>query len=141
MSKNSVLDIVRLVAGEFGDIPDDEVQKWIDFCAPMVSRKRFSNLYEQALAFLTAHNMKLSSVGQVQGDDPLAEVAEIGVAGLMRVGSYSEGGTSLSFNTNVSQYTMTDAELSLTPYGMRFLSIRRMRILPIVSAGEPVGRA
>jgi len=57
----------------------------------------------------------------------------------MRVASYSEGETSISFNSNMGQLTEKDAELALTKYGIQFLSLRRMRIMPITSAGESFG--
>ena len=141
MDYTPVLKIFRLVAMEFQGLPDDTVEEWIALCVPLVSRKRFNNLYHQALALLTAHRMKLANANIDPNEDPLNDVNEIGVGNIMRVASYSEGQTSVSFNNNISQYTDTDAELALTPYGVQFLSLRRMRVMPITSAGENYGRA
>jgi hypothetical protein len=58
----------------------------------------------------------------------------------MHVGNYSEGEVSIGFNTNLTQYAGLNAELSLTPYGVQYLSLLRMRIMSITSAGEPIGR-
>jgi len=135
-----VLAIFRVVATEFDAMGDDAVAAWIALTDPLVSRRRFGKLWAQALALLAAHRMKMANANAT-GADPLADVGGIGVGNLMRVASYSEGSVSLGFNTNLAQYTATDAELALTVYGIQYLSIRRMRIMPIVSAGEPNARS
>ena len=124
-----------MVAAEFSDVGSSVVLQWIELTAPLVSKKRFGRLYEQALALLTAHRMKMANVG-MSTDDPIGDVGTIGVGNLMRVANFSEGEVSLGFNTNIGQYVATDAELALTPYGIQYLSLRRMRIIPITSAGE-----
>ena len=137
MDYSRVLAIFRLVATEFNAITDDVVTAWIELTAPLISKRRFMNLWAQALALLTAHRMKMSNAGVADGDDPLQDVGGIGVGNLMRVGNFSEGEVSIGFNQNFVQYTETNAELALTPYGVQYLSLRRMRIVPITSAGEP----
>lgn len=129
------------MATEFAGIADETVLDWIELTAPLISKRRFGNLWAQALALLTAHRMKMANAGVAGADDPLADVGGISVGNLMRVGSYSEGEVSLSFNHNISQYTDANAELALTEYGIQYLSLRRMRIVPIVSAGEPNARS
>ena len=131
-----ILSIFRVVAPEFKPVEDDKVKGWIALTAPLVSRRRFTNLHDQALALLTAHRMKMVQVNVNPADDPLAVIGNIGLGNFMRVGSYSEGKTSISFNHNIAQYTATDAELGLTEYGIQFLTLRRKRIVPIVNAGE-----
>jgi len=140
MDVTPVLQIIRLVASEFSTITDDIVSQWILLTAPLISRNRFGNLYYQALALLTAHRMKMANVCVAEGEDPVGDVGNIGVGNLMRVANYSEGETSIGFNTNIGQYTETNAELALTQYGIQYLSLRRMRIVAIVSAGEHNGR-
>lgn len=130
----------RLVASEFSSTNDKTVAQWIKLTEPLVSRKRFGKLWEQALALLTAHRMKLAGVGVKPGEDPLEDIGNIGVGGLMRVGNYSEGETSIGFNTNLTQYADLNAELALTQYGVQYLSLLRMRIMSITSAGENIGR-
>ena len=136
----SVLKVFRIVAREFAGIDDDTVIAWITLTDPFISKRRFGRLWTQALALLTAHRMKMANAG-LTGDDPLADIGGIGVGNLMRVANYSEGEVSLGFNHNIGQYTETNAELALTEYGIQYLSIRRMRIVPIVSAGEPNARS
>ena len=48
MSKT--LQIVRLVATEFENLSDETIEMWIDLTAPLISKKVFGKLYEQALA-------------------------------------------------------------------------------------------
>jgi len=132
--------IIRLVAPEFSGVADETVADWINLTSPLVGRRKFGGLYEQALALLTAHRMKLANVGAPVGEDPLGDIGGIGAGNLMRVANYSEGEVSIGFNGNMTQYTAADAELALTPYGIQYLNLRRMRIIPIVSAGEPNAR-
>ena len=57
----------------------------------------------------------------------------------LRVSSYSEGETSVSYSTNQQSNLQVDAEYALTVYGLEFLTLRRNAIIPIVSAGERRG--
>ena len=123
---------------EFADVSDGDVKQWIELTLPLVSRRRFAHLYNQAVALLTAHRMKMAGLGITTGD-PLADISQMGVGNLTRVASYSEGETSISFNQNLSQLTDKDAELALTVYGIQYLTLRNMRIMPIISAGESFG--
>lgn len=141
MDYTPVLSIFRIIAPEFKGIADDVVLAWIALTSPLISKRRFGNLWAQALALYTAHRMKMANVGVEVGDDPLEDVGGVGVGNLMRVANYSEGEVSVGFNHNIGQYTETNAELALTPYGIQYLSLRRMRITPIVSAGEPNARS
>lgn len=125
MSKT--LQIVRLVATEFDDLSDETIEGWIDLTKPLISQKVFGKLYEQALALLTAHRLKMSGYG----DRQLGTVGDS-----LRVNSYSEGETSIGFSVNQQTNLLADAELALTPYGLQFLSLRRLVVIPIRSAGE-----
>ena len=132
------IQVFRMVAPEFSAIDDTTVTEWIDLTLPLVSRKRFNKLHSQAVALLTAHRMKMAGVG-IGENDPLDNLNNIGIGNLIRVANFSEGETSIGFNQNIGQYTDTDAELALTPYGIQYLSLRRMRIMSITSAGERNG--
>jgi len=135
MSVATVTEIFRLVAPDFSEVSDDIVARWIELTAPLVSKKRFRKLYDQALALLTAHRMELAGAG-VSGEDPLEEIRSISTSSLMRVASFSEGGTSVSFNGGSAQNAGVDAELALTPYGVQYLNLRRLMVISITSAGE-----
>ena len=78
MEDSKALEILRTIAPEFKAVSDEEAQKFLDLCAPLVSKSRFGKLYDQALALLAAHRMKLAGYG-------------ISVIG----GSSSEGGARL----------------------------------------------
>ena len=121
------LEIFRMVAPEFAQVQDATVLNWIELAVPMISAKRFGKLYQQALALLTAHKMKLSGLGDTSTgsvDDGL------------RVSSYSEGGVSISYSTSGQSAMQVDGELALTVYGLQYLELRRKVIIPIISAGE-----
>lgn len=124
------LDIIRLIGGEFADIPTETLEKWIEIVRPMVSRKQFGKLYEQALALLVCHKLKLGGAGS----NPLGPLGAIGVG--FSLGSVSEGGSSISFGSSQSSNLADDAELGLTVYGVQYLSLRRMVIVPIHISGE-----
>lgn len=132
------LEIFRLVAAEFASIDDDTVIFWIELTTPLVSRKRFGELYNQALALLTAHRMKVSNVGvssEYLTDGDIADVGGFGTA--FKVSSYSSGGESISFNsTALTSRLSPDAEYSQTTYGIQFLTLRERSIIPIINAGE-----
>lgn len=135
----TALEIFRVVAPEFASIPNEDtvdesgntvygVQTYINLWADQISKRRFGTSYEKALAYLTAHKLKMMGFGADEG------VGSIAIG--LRVGSVSEGETSVSFGTNQSTNLGVDAEYALTIYGLEFLTIKRNAIIPIVSAGE-----
>ena len=88
------IEIIRLTADEFKDVDDDTINKWIEIVRPMVSRKQFGKLYEQGIAYLVCHKLKMAGLG----NNPLGEMGAIGIG--FAVGSVSEGGSSVSFGAN-----------------------------------------
>lgn len=126
----TAIEMIRLVGEEFKEISDEELGKWVELVSPYVGRKQFSKFYEQALAYLTCHKLKMAG----KGTNPLGELGTIGIG--FAVGSVSEGGSSISFGANQSSNIVTDAELGLTAYGVQFLTIRRLCIVPIHCSGE-----
>lgn len=91
------------------------------------SKKVSGKLYDQAIALLTAHRRRWLA---------MATTSTEGVGDALRVGSYTEGETSVSFNVNQGTNLMADAELALTPYGLEYLTLRRLVVISIHSAGE-----
>lgn len=135
------LEIFRIIATEFADIPDDDVidaesgkvttygiRTYMELYMDQISEKRFGPSYQKALAYLTAHKLKMSGLGADNGVGTIADA--------LRVSSVSEGETSVSFSTNQSTNLSVDAEYALTIYGLEFLTLKRNAIIPIVSAGE-----
>nr|DAD69549.1 MAG TPA: head to tail adaptor [Myoviridae sp. ctbwh6] len=119
--------IFRLMATEFADLNAETVESWMELTEPIISRKVFGKLYDQALALLTAHRLKMAGYG----DSSYGTVGDT-----LRIGSYSEGETSIGFTVNQGTNLMVDAELALTPYGLEYLSLRRLVVISVRSAGE-----
>lgn len=126
----TAIDIIRLIGDEFSSIPDSKIEQWIEVTRPMISKKQFGKLYEQALAFLVCHRLKMSG----EGNNPLGDIGNVGVG--FGLSSVSEGGSSISFNTSSGANIVPDAELGLTSYGIQYLSLRRMVVVPIHCGGE-----
>lgn len=121
------LELFRLVATEFSEVEDEEVEKWMELAKPFVSKKKFGNTYDHAIAYLTAHKLKMAG----KGDNTMGKVDDA-----LRVSSFSEGDASIGFSVSQGNNMAVDAEYALTIYGLQYLSIRRQRITPIISAGE-----
>lgn len=126
----TAIEIIRLIGGEFSSVADETIEQWIDIVRPMVSKKQFGKLYEQGLAYLVCHKLKMAGLGE----NPLGELGSIGLG--LTVGSVSEGGSSVSFGANQSSSLAKDAELAMTAYGVQFLQLRRSVIVPIHCGGE-----
>ena len=127
----TAIEIIRTIGTEFSSVSDDEVNKWIEIVCPMVSKKHFGRLFEQGLAYLVCHKMKMAGLGV----NPLG--GPLGTVGLgLSVSSVSEGGSSVSFGANQSSSLTKDAELAMTVYGVQFLTLRRSVIVPIHCSGE-----
>ncbi len=126
----TAIEIIRLIGEEFKDEKYEDIEKWIEVVRPMVSKKQFGKLYDQAIALLVCHKLKMAG----KGESPLGELGAVGIG--LTVGSVSEGGSSVSFGANAASMLTKDAELSLTTYGVQFLSLRRMVIVPIRCGGE-----
>lgn len=126
----TAIDIIRLVGTEFASVSDENLEKWIEVVRPMVSKKQFGKLYEQGVAYLACHKLKMAGLGE----NPLGDIGAIGTG--FAVGSVSEGGSSISFGANQASNLATDAELGLTVYGVQYLQLRRLVIVPIHCSGE-----
>ena len=134
------LNIFRMVATEFASMPDEDVidpntgkvtsygvNSFLNLYADQISEKRFGKTYQKALAYLTAHKLKMNGYGNTENGT---------IGDSLRVGSYAEGETSISYTTNQQTNLQVDAEYALTVYGLEFLTLRRNAIIPIISAGE-----
>lgn len=129
----AIIKKIRLIGDEFKGESDTVLEEWIEFVRPMVSKKQFGKLYEQAIALLVCHKLKIAG----KGESPIEGIGNpIGIG--LTVGSVSEGGSSVSFGANAASMLAKDAELGLTIYGTQFLSLRRMVIVPIHCGGEGV---
>lgn len=140
----TAIELFRVIAPEFKDIPDTDtivddkkvygIETFMSLYSDMISEKRFGKLYNKALAYLTAHKLKMQGYGDTETAGRIADA--------LRVQSYSEGETSITFSTGQANNLQKDAEYALTIYGIEFLNIRRLVAIPIISAGEgPVSNA
>lgn len=82
----TALEIFRLVAKEFETVSDDEVNGWIALTKPLISKRIFGQVYNQAVSLLTAHRMKVSG-SYASSDEVTNQTNAFGVS------SYSEGDT------------------------------------------------
>jgi len=127
----NALEIFRMVADEFSNLPDDDVvndgkvtqygvKSFIKLYSDQISEKRFGASYQKALAYLTAHKLKMNGYG---------DTGTGSIADSLRVGSYSEGETSISYTTGQQTNLQVDAEYALTVYGMQlFLSYQQEKL-------------
>ena len=83
MNAMTAIEIIRLTAEEFKDVDDATLEKWLEIVRPMVSKKQFGKLYEQGLAYLVCHKLKMAGFGE----NPLGEAGIIGIG--FAVGSVS----------------------------------------------------
>lgn len=123
-------NIIKTTMDEFDGVPPEKVQAFIELAEPMISKKRFGKLYEQALAYLAAHKMKV-----------LGGLGRKSIAGTVGdtygLASVTEGKTSVSFSTvQQSNLTKEDGEYSLTTYGSMYLQLRNRVTIPIICSGE-----
>ena len=126
----TVIEMVRMVSDEFSSVTDGEIQNWVEFCEPMVSRKQFGKLYERALALFVCHKMKMAGLGT----NTLGDLGKI--SNSFSASSVSDGGSSISFASSGAGNLQTDAEYAMTVYGLQFLQIRKLAIFPIRIRGE-----
>ena len=117
-----LLTLLRTIAPEFEELEDTVLQTWLDLTQPLVSKSAFGAAYEQAVAYLAAHRMKMAGLG--------AEGAFGNIADRKGVVSYTEGATSVSFGNNTG-VAGAESSLSLTTYGMEYLRLKQT-IIPIM---------
>lgn len=117
-----LLTLLRTIAPEFEELEDTVLQTWLDLTQPLVSKSAFGAAYEQAVAYLAAHRMKMAGLG--------TEGAFGNIADRAGVVSYTEGATSVSFGNNTG-VAGVESSLSLTTYGMEYLRLKQT-IIPIM---------
>ena len=117
-----LLTLLRTIAPEFEELEDTVLQTLLDLTQPLVSKSAFGAAYEQAVAYLAAHRMKMAGLG--------AEGAFGNIADRTGVVSYTEGATSVSFGNNTG-VAGAESSLSLTTYGMEYLRLKQT-IIPIM---------
>lgn len=126
MTAMDALKAFRVIGAEFKDVTDEQFNDYLELFSPMVSREKFGKSYSLALALYIAHKMKLHGLSGDEEDSKKNLARNVGVA------SYSEGDTSISYSDPAnSGSTETDAELTLTLYGIEFMRLLRSCIISI----------
>ena len=134
-TKLTAPEIIRLTMPEFKEIQDEIIKKWITLYCPLVDDVKFKDMYEQAVALVVAHKMKLAGYGEKIAGTNISMNQMAGVT------SVSEGETSLAFDSSANSLIAsnpTDAEYAKTVYGLQFLSLRNQMIMSIVIDGSGV---
>ena len=122
----TVVEMVRLISdNEFENMSDEEILAWDEFVSPMVSKKQFGRLYNHAKALLICHKMKMAGLGE----NSLGALGSIGNSFV--ASSVSDGGSSISFANGGASNIATNAEYGMTVYGMQYLQILKMCVVPI----------
>lgn len=142
---DEALRMFRILTSEFSGIPDEDdidangntiygVKTYMEIFASQVSCRQFGKDYAKALAYLTAHKLKMMDKSDNADADGMGSMS-LG----LRIASASEGETSVSFGSgSLASSNDPDADLALTYYGIEFLKLRRAAVIAIRSAGEPV---
>lgn len=100
--------------------------KWEEFISPFVSKKQFGKLYDRAKALLICHKMTMAGLG----NNALGDLGKIGNSFV--ASSVSDGGSSISYaNGGASGNIQMNAEFGFTVYGMQYLQLLKMVIVPI----------
>ena len=123
----TVVEMVRLISGdEFANLPDAEIEKWDEFVSPLVSKKQFGKLYDRAKALLICHKLTMAGLGE----NALGALGKVGNSFV--ASSVSDGGSSISYaNGGASGNIQMNAEYGFTVYGMQYLQLLKMVIVPI----------
>lgn len=133
IEEQGFLDIFRVL------IPDisAEDNAILDMCRlskPMVSRKRFGALYEQALCYLVAHRLVIKDVITAESADGISGAAGAISSKLIagNILSEKEGDLSRTYGSSSSSSSAgsdgTDP-LDKTFYGMEFKRLRKMCVV------------
>ena len=106
--------IFRLIAREFAELKNSYICEWICLTRKWVSRKQFRAVYEDAVALLTAHRLKLARLAEDNADGTNYPVSSI-----------SEDGGSESYAIPNINLDMSMAGLKESSYGRLFLAARQ----------------
>ena len=121
-----ILSNFRLVASEFDNVSDKDVNSMIELQGVRISQKAFGDKYDLAVAYLTAHSFKL---------DEMLKGGGASSGGLLSgaITSEKEGSISVGYaSPSLSRYN--DGSLySKTAYGLLFLESRSQCIVPVMT--------
>jgi hypothetical protein len=114
----AILDILHDIAPQFTD--DAKNNRFILYAEPQVSEDFFGDLYDLAVANLTAHMLTISTrSGSVSGF----------------INNMREGDRSKGYSTPNAK----DVDFMTTSYGVEFVRLRNMCVYPILVTGNIYG--
>lgn len=124
------LEIFRKIAPEFKRIPDDEVQGMLDLAGDILSKKRFGKMYDRAVALLAAHQFTLQTM--IANDENAGAATSLTSGALV---SEREGDLQRSYGGMASSSSGDDMDslLKKTVYGLQFLALRSMCVVPVMT--------
>jgi len=73
----NAIAVFRVIAPEFVNVTDTQLNTWFDLFAPMVSKKTFGAKYDLALAYFVAHVLALQGVYATTGASTDGSVAGV----------------------------------------------------------------
>lgn len=120
------VELFRLLAPDLADVKEDMIIAMRNLCEPMLNKKRFGELYEQALAYLVAHRLSYMNIIAESGAGSSTATANSLV-------SEKEGDLARSFSSPGAGTGSYVDNLDKTAYGMEFKRIRDMCIVSIVT--------
>lgn len=120
--EQEVLKLIRFIAPDLGDVNDEIVLTAIGIYKKHLWKERFGSFYKEALAYYTAHHIKINQLVAVQGADAG------GVTG-GQITSEHEGDLSRSYGSVGGSGGGYSASLSKTAYGLEFLRLRDMAMM------------
>lgn len=124
------LEMFRKIAPEFQQISDDEVQGMLDLVGDILSKKRFGKMYDRAVALLAAHQFTLQTM--IASDENAGAATSLTSGALV---SEREGDLQRSYGGMASASSGDDMDylLKKTVYGLQFLTLRSMCIVPVMT--------
>ncbi len=130
----SSIEIIRLVAPEFESISDDQLALWVSLAEPYINKEKFGKFYEQALAYLVCHMMTTAGLADTTDQGELGMLTSLATS-TYGIGSISAGSSSISFtNGGATGAVDADAEFLRTKYGIQYVTLRKLCIIPITIA-------
>lgn len=125
----TALELFRQMAPELADIPDDRVQLELDFQGDAVSRDKYGKYWERAVIYLAAHSLTLSQ---------LIQSGSAGSAAITggQIVMEKEGDLQRQYGSGTAGGSASgdgDSLLRKTAYGLLFLSLRDMLIVPAMT--------
>lgn len=124
------LEMFRKIAPEFAQISDEEVQGMLDLVGDILSKKRFGKMYDRAVALLAAHQFTLQTL--IASDENAGAATSLTSGALV---SEREGDLQRSYGGMSSSSSGDDMDslLKKTVYGLQFLTLRSMCIVPVMT--------